>query len=791
MSMLVLVLGIPSLAQNTKGDRPAPTNRETRFKTPKKSKQSRVSRKVRRNDERAGQRVSPAPARAKSGERPGKPVRPLFSKSKPGGQDKPWRGDITKRRIKPRSSAGRANNIYPQPDYMNYSSERLNGLRRSNKNPNVERVRRMQRQERSKARPGRPIRPVWHNTKPQKKEKAWQGDLTGRRIRATGSQRASAPPAGNVRRIGGTPNPARPRGMAAGRISSRRPPGGPSPNNGALSMLGRYSGPDKPRPGNRKIVPRSASAAYLSRRSTNTWANFPRPKRKPERAYTTDLSGKKLRTKNFETQRPIVTNPTLNYRKRIAAGERAYKGPASGGYISRTRSGQRAWRGDIAGYKIRGGKLPKQRARAGKLRGQPPGIGAVGIGKYQGSIKSKQRRGFGNQGEEYSGNIRVGKRRMRDQGESYGGNIKGGKRGFNDQGEEYSGNIKVGKRGFNDQGEEYSGNIKAGKRGFRDQGEEYAGNIKVGKRGFRDQGEEYAGNVKVGKRGFSNQGEEYRGNIKVGKRGFRDQGEEYAGNIKVGKRGFTNQGEEYKGNIKGGKRGFNDQGEEYAGNIKVGKRGFTNQGEEYRGNIRLPRRGFSDQGEEYAGNLKAKRPDKGGGSVSGKLWNNEERPIAVRQPKSRRESDFSGNLKISRNHYTQNPNASREALRGEKASASDEKAGRYSRGVRRNWDYVKNPSSADEAQRTREPGRAFARSGDFQGNVKVQRFDLFGKRDLHPDARFVKLNKNNVPEEKDMLTNFKLWWARLFKKSETQPDHLKEKERTPRYDKGEAGLWYD
>ena len=62
---------------------------------------------------------------------------------------------------------------------------------------------------------------------------------------------------------------------------------------------------------------------------------------------------------------------------------------------------------------------------------------------------------------------------------------------------------------------------------------------------------------------------------------------------------------------------------------------------------------------------------------------------------------------------------------------------------------------------------------------------------LHPDAQFVKINKNNVAAEKDMMTNFKLWWARLFRKSETQPDHLKDKRGKPRYDKGEAGLWYE
>lgn len=42
-----------------------------------------------------------------------------------------------------------------------------------------------------------------------------------------------------------------------------------------------------------------------------------------------------------------------------------------------------------------------------------------------------------------------------------------------------------------------------------------------------------------------------------------------------------------------------------------------------------------------------------------------------------------------------------------------------------------------------------------------------------------------------MFTNFKLWWARLFQKEETQPENLKDKGRKPRYDRGEQGLWYD
>jgi hypothetical protein len=129
---------------------------------------------------------------------------------------------------------------------------------------------------------------------------------------------------------------------------------------------------------------------------------------------------------------------------------------------------------------------------------------------------------------------------------------------------------------------------------------------------------------------------------------------------------------------------------------------------------------------------------------------------------------------------------------GIKPTKSSMKASEYARGARRDWDYIHNPSSADEALRTREPGKAFARASDYQGNVKMHKYVLFEKnRALHPDAKFVKLNKNNVDEERDALTGFKLWWAKMFKKQESQPEHLKYKGKTPRYDKGEDGLWYD
>ena len=829
LGIFVLLLAIPSLAQNTKGDKPAPAGRESRFKTPKKTKQKRANTKrIRRGDDRAGKPTAP-PQRGREGERPGKPVTPQFSKSRPSKSEKPWKGDVTRRRIRPRSSSGQARNVYPQPATMNYSSRSLKQTLRENKNPNVRRVRKMQDDDSDKPKVGKPIRPVFHKTRPQHSERAWQGDITGRKIRA-GTERARRPPSAGQARIFGSSNPPvnRRNGAVPPRVSgrarnvyksnsfyvnnnSRIPRFQSDRSKAALTLLKRYNGRKKSAAARQGVRPRSASAAYMSRRSTNTWAHFPRPKRRSERAITTDLAGHKLRGKNYQTQRPILTNPTLNYQRREAIGERPYKGPAAGGYITRTRSG-RAWNGDIAHRAIRGGfRSKKGEPRPGApLFGRGPGRGAERVGSYQGNIKTG-RRGFGNQGEEYSGNIRQ-RRPLKGGGSVTGGwnnngrAILGRTPGKGSDRIGYSGNIRAGKKIFNDQGEEYSGNIKAGKRGFNDQGEEYSGNIRAGRRGFADQGEEYSGNIKshrpdkgggsVSGKVWNNNNSPIQGRPPSGK-SARIAG--YQGNIKAGRKVFEDQGEEYSGNIK--TRRPEKGGGSVSGKVwNNGERAI--EGKAYTGQTRLSR---------YSGNLKARRPEKGGGSVSGKLWNNEERPIDGKaytgltkisrysgNVKTKRpekgggeEGDFSGKMKVSRNDFKRNPKSAPGAMPGLKASAASLKSDQHTRGVRRDWDYVKNPSSADAAQRTREPGRAFGRSADYHGNIRLKKFDLFGKSDLHPDARFVKLNKNNVDEERDMLTNFKLWWSRLFRKEETQPDHLKEKDRKPRYDKGEAGLWYE
>jgi hypothetical protein len=148
--------------------------------------------------------------------------------------------------------------------------------------------------------------------------------------------------------------------------------------------------------------------------------------------------------------------------------------------------------------------------------------------------------------------------------------------------------------------------------------------------------------------------------------------------------------------------------------------------------------------------------------------------------------------RVKQPEYGRKPHAAEGSMPGIKPSKNSVKASEYAGGVKRNWDYIHNPSSSPDALKTREPGKAYARAAAYQGNIRMAKFALFEKnRNLHPDTKFIKPNKNNVDSERDAVTNFKLWWSRLFKKEETQPDNVKYKGRKPRYDKGEQGLWYD
>jgi hypothetical protein len=227
----------------------------------------------------------------------------------------------------------------------------------------------------------------------------------------------------------------------------------------------------------------------------------------------------------------------------------------------------------------------------------------------------------------------------------------------------------------------------------------------------------------------------------------------------------------------------------------------------------------------FSGNMKAKKPQHGGGSISGRIWNNNEKPIDVKPPGSSQANaaNYSGKTRISgfKREYIQNPKASNESLKKKRPTsntysatglfvkrrqetysrnpkASDNalpgigpkkgtvKASEYSHAMKMYWSYKHNPSSNDLSLKVRAPGKAYARINDYQGNMRMKKYN---DKHLHPDAQFAHGNRDNVKEDRTFMMNLKLLWAKLFKKNDLQPDVVKEKEHRPRYDKKEKELW--
>lgn len=597
-------------------------------------------------------------------------------------------------------------------------------------------------------------------------------------------------------------------------------------NRGALSRLQGLQSPNK-KQRRVNVTPRSASRSFTARRSTNTWAHFPRPKRKSERATTRDIAGKRLRTRNYESPRPEIITPQFKpYYGRKRVGDRAYRGRASGGYSSATQTG-RAWRGDIAKRSIRGIKIPRKdrasritggyrsgtrtgrvgvpvpvkqpgisaevlRNASGKVKGrrgakgggsvsgklwnnkgnslQPriPGAGAARAGNFQGNIKTRRpekgggsvsgklwnnkttpipprtpRRGADGIGK-FQGNIRTSRpakgggsvsgrlwnnrnqaipNRIPPSSARAAGGFPGKMRRFND-----------GQPGFNDQGEEYTGSIKA--RRPAKGGGSVSGKLWNNKRSPLPPRTPGKGADGIGK---------FQGNIKTGrplKGGGSVSGKLWNNKqtpipVRTPGQAASRMGR-YQGTVKASRP-------EKGGGSVSGKLWNNKQTAIA---VRTPGPAASKMGR-YQGTVKASRPAKGGGSVSGKLWNNNETPIAVRipGPDGQKARGYSGNIKLSRLRpaYVKNSNASESAMKKRRPTESTYQEGKIQTRVRQ-YNYVKNKNTADDATKVREPGKSFARASDFQGNIRMQKFQLFdrSRRELHPDARFIRTNKNNV-----------------------------------------------
>lgn len=671
-----------------------------------------------------------------------------------------------------------------------------------------------------KERPGRPVRPIFSRS-PQTRQKAWHGDIAGRRIRTKS-------PAGEGRR-----NVYPQYGRYTSVQSLPRPTEHAESNRGTLARIRSVSS-SGPRPGRRKVVPRSASRSYTARKSINVYANFARPKRRAERATTGDLAGRPLRRKNFETPRPGVVAPNFKpWHHSGGSPDKAYKGSMPFGYKSASRRGQIPWSGDITGRRQKersskksiegrpirasGNNRSASRSHPGEYPVNPrvPGIGANGINGIKGGLRTRRpfKGGGSISGRLWNNNQRPIDVRVPVQGQRaalFQGNIRAGrplKGGGSVSGRLWNNNqqplavnrpLQGARAGY------FQGNIKRAR--TQPNAHSAKGSLprqplpaSAGKvNGFPGKYKRFAVQP-----GFGYMGESDKGNIPL-----RVFGKSYVKHprsadgsvrqLRLKRSAFDVAGiatkvrrPDYVQNQNAAdaalKKREPSKSDRMAGNLQLKiKRPDYVRNENSADAALLKRR--PSRSDNLAGNLqvKIKRPDY--------IRNRNAADESLMKLRPSRNDALAGNLqaKVKQPPYGRKPHAVEGSLPGFKPSSSTVKASEYARGVKRNWDYIHNPSSSEAALKVREPGKAFAKMTAYQGNIKMHKYELFERnRALHPDSKFVKTGKNNVDGERDALTNFKLWWARLFKKEETQPEGLKYKGRKPRYDKGEAGMWYD
>ena len=720
---------------------------------------------------------------------------------------------------------------------------------------------------------------------PRNGQQAWQGTLQGAplRVRSVSAQRAR----NNV-----------------------YPQSGPYVNNSSKRPE-QHTRPITRTASGKRVKKRSASQSFVVRGKKDVyWGKFS----KGEKGITKDLTGRTLRTRNFKSPGiGVGTSDTLKFAHLKPGRERANSGKFAGGFISASRHRERPWTRDVSGHKLRLrtpkkgkdtkvwllgaalGTRPKSKKSNRPLPVRVPGIGAGGIAKSLSKVTGRRRPKGG-------GSIK-GKRNNNGQpinvrapgGGAVGiGNFKGNfKRGelspgFSPQGAGFSGSFKTRrplKGGGSISGRVWNNHqgpidVKTGAAGSGRLAT-FQGNFRQGELspGIGRQGYGFSGNMKARrppKGGGSVTGKFLRNNrqpvpVKGGAPGF-DRLAHFQGNFRrwelqteFGKQGYgfagylrTRKPAKGGGSISG--KYLNNDGKPV--NVKTGAPGFDRaahfQGTFRKGDLVT---GFSRQGYGYSGDIKAKKPAKGGGSISGKVWNNDGKAIVGRLPgaSEAKAAKYKGGIalpwlkkiyiqnpkafnkslkkkkpkpntylasglqvKDKQEKYEKKPHASRNALLGIGPKQGTVKASEYAHAMKMYWSYKHNPKSNDnamkgirppkdlhrvvefsgnsrlakarkhnpsthkDAMKVLLPGKAYARINDFAGNSKMKKYN---DNRLHPDAQFAHGFRDNVKQERTLLMNFKLFWAKLFRKNDNQPGIVKEKEHRPRYDKKERDLW--
>ncbi|MFN7259612.1 MAG: hypothetical protein ACK5TU_06925 [Cyclobacteriaceae bacterium] len=472
---------------------------------------------------------------------------------------------------------------------------------------------------------------------------------------------------------------------------------------------------------------------------------------------------------------------------------------------------------------------------------------------YSGDLRSRQTKkgGFGYSRSAKSRGLRAGGANANKRSRNNGGNAIAVRMPTSDAAKAgtYSGTLKSARaHGFSDQGEGFTGFIKAKKpikahASFKLRSRNNGGNaiaVRIPASGAAKAGT-YSGNLKSSDVfTLRDQGEEFTGFLKLRKpkKGGRGGERKFWNNDGKPIDGRTPLSSNAKAAVYSGKV---KQKEDYVQNEKTSRLSLKKK-EPKKGafeveglQVKVKQHDFAQNPRSARSSTKKREPEKGAYLAEGfqtkvKQEDYNQNRLASKSSIKKREPGKGAfaaeglQIKVRRAKYEKNPNAKPGALRAIGPSSATVKASEYVGRMKMIWDYKHNPSSSKFALdvvrpnrtfakgnkyqgRTRltknyrhnpksskdalkviVPGKAYAKISNYQGNLNMSKPH---RSNLHPDAKFAHGRINNVKQERTILTNAKLWWSRLFKKSDTQPTAVKEKVRRPRYDKNERELWKD
>ena len=483
----------------------------------------------------------------------------------------------------------------------------------------------------------------------------------------------------------------------------------------------------------KRITPRSASSSFITRGRKNVyWGKF----RKGERPITTDITGRSLRAKNFHSPGLGVIPANDVYRSRKRYGDRPYKGTFTTGFVSSGKKSERAWRGDVSGHTIRT-RPPKVSQVPGDREYSNYLSDSFTRKRYNKSITPRGgggsvRRGFNNKGQP----ILVRQPGIGANMGNYRGNIRGQGKAFNLEGLGYSGFMKsrrplkgggsVSGRGFRNNGQPI--NVKAP--GIGANMGNYSGNIKAQVKTFNQEGLNYSGNIKsrrplkgggsISGRLFNNGGRA----INVKAPGIGANMGNFSGNIK------STRPVKGGGSISGS---WNNRGRAVA--VKAPGIGAKYVGQ-YQGFIKRYEisPGFGYQGEMYKGSIKTRRPEKGGGSNSEIVWNNGGNAINRKSysPAALKISVYAGSIKARRPEKGGGSisgklwnNKEQPILTKAPALASANEMG-YSGRIRLPFfkrKYIRNPKADKEALKMIRPDKSTYEVAGLQIRVKQKEYE--------------------------------------------------------------------